>query len=222
MRQGQGKLRGKVPAVWLMTDERITQPALLRAIARLPRGSAIVLRHYSLGDLERRALFDRVRRAARPRGALLLLAGNPDLARAWGADGHHGRTPERSGAAWLHSAPVHDGHELRDAIRAGADAVLLSPLFATRSHPGTRPLGLARFAALARLSPVPVIALGGVRPRHAALIRRLGAAGFAAIDGLSGPDLLSRVQNDDNEWHSGAFAMFGDIDKGADFTRFSV
>lgn len=62
--------------------------------------------------------------------------------------------------------------------------MLVSPLFATRSHPGAKPLGSARFAALARLSPVPVIALGGVKPRHAGLIRRLGAAGFAAIDGL--------------------------------------
>jgi len=32
---------------------------------------------------------------------------------------------------------------------------------------------------------MPVIALGGVRPRHARLIRRLGAAGYAAIDGLT-------------------------------------
>ena len=62
--------------------------------------------------------------------------------------------------------------------------MLVSPLFATRSHPGAKLLGSARFAALARLSPVPVIALGGVKRRHAGLIRRLGAAGFAAIDGL--------------------------------------
>jgi thiamine-phosphate pyrophosphorylase len=174
-----------VPAVWMMTDERVSEAALLRAIGRLPRGSAIVLRHYSLAGLERRALFGRLRRAARRRGARILLAGSQHQARDWGADGHHGRAggtaPVRG---WLHSAPVHDRSEIMLAERAGADALLLSPLFTTRSHPGARALGQARFAALARQARVPVIALGGIRPRHMALIRRLGAAGYAAIDGL--------------------------------------
>jgi thiamine-phosphate pyrophosphorylase len=134
-------------------------------------------------------LFVQVARIARRRGLRLLLAGDAALAQAWAADGHHGPGPRPLGAGpartpWLHSAPVHDARQLRAAIRAGADAVLVSPLFATRSHPGVRPLGPVRFAALARLAPVPVIALGGVKPRHAGLIRRLGAAGFAAIDGL--------------------------------------
>ncbi|MBO9574634.1 MAG: thiamine phosphate synthase [Sphingobium sp.] len=178
--------RRAVPPVWLMTDERVGEGDLVRAIARLPRGSAIVLRHYSLSTGARRALFSRVRRAARRRGAFVLLAGDAHLARTWGADGHHGRSPRGAVATpWLHSTPVHNMAELGQAERAGADVLLLSPLFATRSHPGERPLGPARFASLARAAKVPVIALGGVRPRHAALVRRLGAAGFAAIDGLT-------------------------------------
>jgi thiamine-phosphate pyrophosphorylase len=184
MRQGQGKSRGQIPRLWLMTDERIGEAALLRAIARLPRGAAVVVRHYRLDTAARRALFGAVRRIARRRGLVLLLAGPPAQARRWGAQGHHGRDRATPGRAWLHSAPAHDHRELVAAIRAGADAVLISPLFATRSHPGARPLGAARFAALARRSPVPVIALGGIRRRHAGLVRKLGAHGFAAIDGL--------------------------------------
>ncbi len=174
-----------IPAVWLMTDERVADADLLRAIARLPRGSAVVLRHYSLPEAARRALFGRVKRAARPRHVRVLLAGEARQARAWGADGHHARSGTgSSGKPWLHSAPVHNHRELRAAQRAGAGALLLSPLCATRSHPGARPLGAFRFAALARAARVPVIALGGVRPRHAALVRQLGASGYAAIDGL--------------------------------------
>jgi len=184
MRLGQGKSRARIPGLWLMTDERIAQAALLRAVARLPRGSAVVVRHYGLGEAARRALFEAVRRAGRRRGLMLLLAGDADQARAWGADGHHGRGRARRGRPWLHSAPVHDHRELVVAIRAGADVVLISPLFATRSHPGAPPLGPARFAALARRAGVPAIALGGVRRRHAALVRRLSARGLAAIDGL--------------------------------------
>ena len=169
-----------------MTDERIAQADLLRAVTRLPRGSAIIVRHYALPDDQRRTFFDRIRRAARRSDAQVLLAGDAALARSWRADGHHGRTPGFHNAKpRLHSAPVHNHKELLAAIRAGADAVLLSPLFATRSHPGARPLGTARFAAIARRSSVPVIALGGVRPHHRRLVRQLGAHGIAAIDGLT-------------------------------------
>lgn len=189
MRQGQGKSHGKVPGVWLMTDERVGDADLLRAIVRLPRGSAVVFRHYSLPEAERRMLFDRVKHAARKHHLFVLLADDPARARKWGADGHHGQTgrPSHTQSGWLHSAPVHNHRELVAAHRAGADVLLISPLFATRSHPGARPLGPTRFAVLAREADVPVIALGGVRPRHAALVRRMGASGYAAIDGLSAP-----------------------------------
>jgi thiamine-phosphate pyrophosphorylase len=181
----QSRVPSLVPVVWLMTDERIATPDLLRAIGRLPRGAAIIVRHYSLAQDERRVLFDTVRKATRRRGAFVLLAGDAETARAWGADGHHGQAAARFRAnGWLHSAPVHDHRELLAAQRVGADVMLVSPLFATRSHPCAPSLGVARFAALARTANVPVIALGGVRPRHARLVRRLGAAGFAAIDGL--------------------------------------
>ncbi len=174
-----------------MTDERVTQADLLRAAARLPRGSAIILRHYELDDMARRVLFERLQAIAHRRASLLLLAGDPAQAHLWGADGHHGRTParvrtSRTGRRWLHSMPVHDADELAAAIDSDASVILLSPLFATRSHPGAPSLGPARFAALARRAPMPVIALGGVRPHHARLVRRLGAVGYAAIDGLSG------------------------------------
>lgn len=181
MRQGQGK----IPSIWLMTDPRVAEADLLRAVRRLPMGSAVVVRHYGLPEAERRVFFTRIARIARHRHARVLLAGDADTALRWGADGHHGPTPRPRGAPrWLHSVPVHNVPERRAAERAGADAILLSPLFATRSHPDARPLGPARFAALAQLAGVPVIALGGVHPRHAPLLRRLGAIGYAAIGGL--------------------------------------
>lgn len=181
-----------------MTDERITQADLMRGISRLPRGSAVVVRHYSLALEARRTLFDSVKKAARRRGCRVLLAGDPALAKHWGADGHHGRMgrPPMAGRRWLHSAPVHDHAQLMEAGHHGADAVLISPLFATRSHPGAPALGAARFATLARQSRVPVIALGGVHPRHGRLVRMLGAVGFAAIDGLVRPSRPTSAARD--------------------------
>ncbi len=181
--------RAFIPSVWLLTDERIAPSALLRAAARLPRGAGIILRHYQSDEHERRALFAALRRAARRRQLRLLLAGPVAQALAWQADGTHGRPHEGERRrphppGFVRTMPVHDMRALRAAERAGADALFLSPLFATRSHAGARPLGPARFAALARRARVPVLALGGVHPRHARLVTRLGASGYGAIDGL--------------------------------------
>ena len=164
-----------LPRLWLMTDERLAG-GLIGAARRLPEDAGIVFRHYRLEERERRALFDRVREAA-PR-ALLLLAGPADLARAWGADGSHG--PGRG--AGLRSAPVHGPAEIRAAERAGAALLFLSPVFATRSHPDARLLGLARFAWLARRTALPVIALGGMDPARGRRLASFGAYGWGAID----------------------------------------
>src|SRR3546814_4709389 len=74
----------------------------------------------------------------------------------------------------LHSRPVHDKRQMAEAARAGADFVFLSPLFPTRSHPGSLVLGRTGFAALARLAPMPVIALGGVRAAHRHMLAGMG------------------------------------------------
>jgi len=168
-----------LPRLWLMTDERM-ENRLFAAIDRLPRRAGIVFRHYSLIGAERRALFARVRRVARRRGLMLLLAGPADMAQAWGADGSHGRGRGR----WrgLRSSPVHDLREIRAAERAGADLLFLSPAFPTRSHPDAPVLGQADFARLARSSDLPVIALGGMNAERGRRLQAHGAYGWAAID----------------------------------------
>ncbi|WP_242126843.1 thiamine phosphate synthase [Sphingobium sp. Sx8-8] len=183
----KGRHRKKLPGLWLMTDERVGQASLLAAAARLPKGRAgMVLRHYRTPKPERRALFDRLAGIARRRRLVLMLGGTARQAAAWGADGWHGRDIRRAGYPLLHSMPVHDAREMRKAGAEGADLVFLSPLFVTRSHPGSPWLGRVRFAALARQARVPVMALGGVRRGHRAMLKGLGASGWAAIDALSG------------------------------------
>ena len=169
--------RQPLPRLWLMTDER-QGGGLLDAVARLPEGAGIVFRHYSLDEVARRDLFDRVR-AAHP--GPLLLAGPADLAERWGADGSHGPGPGRG----LRSAPVHTYAEIRAAERHGASLLLLSPVYPTRSHPDARTLGLARFAWLARRTPLPVIALGGMNAARGRRVASFGAYGWAGIDAFA-------------------------------------
>lgn len=159
-----------LPQIWLLSDAR-NDAVLERALRHLPRGSGFVFRHYHLPEAERRARFRRLARIARGRGIAVILAGSAALARRWGAAGSYGAHRD----ACL--AMAHSLRELRQARRARA--VLLSPVFPTRSHPGGKVLGPLRFRLLARRAPVPVIALGGLNPRSA---RRLRWPTWAGID----------------------------------------
>ncbi len=126
-----------LPRTWLFTDARLGD-ALFAAIAALPPGSGIVLRHDALAQGRRWRLARRLARTDH----LLLLAGSPALARRWGADGVHLRQSQVKQAAQAHrlglivSMPVHDAREAHAARRARADLAFVSPLHATRSHPG--------------------------------------------------------------------------------------
>ncbi|MGE5561730.1 MAG: thiamine phosphate synthase [Bacillota bacterium] len=84
---------------------------------------------------------------------------------------------ERDGAA----ARVHNARELRRALLARTPLVLLSPIFATRSHPDWKPLPRMRAAALARLGGRRLVALGGMDARSFARIRKLGFQAWAGI-----------------------------------------
>jgi thiamine-phosphate pyrophosphorylase len=170
------RARQPLPRLWLMTDPRMGN-GLWRALARLPKGAGVVFRHYQLPLPERAEVFARVRRIARRRHLVLLVAGPP----LPGADGRHGAR-KRATARGLITRPVHHRRDLVAARRAGADAVFVSPVFPTRSHPGAPALGRVRFGLLVRDSGVPVIALGGMDGARARSLGPFGVHGWAAID----------------------------------------
>ena len=171
-----------LPLLWLLSDAR--NDALLEdALARLPGGSGFVFRHYHLPQEERRARFEMLRSICRSMNHCTILSGPAETARHWGADGVYGAPTALDDAAdMLRIATAHDEAEIAAAERTGADAVMLSPVYATRSHPDGEALGPDRFRALAGSTRLPVIALGGMTPERA---RTLGVSRWAAIDGLS-------------------------------------
>lgn len=178
----------KLPGIWLFSDERIAA-SMTDLAALLPPGSGIVLRHDSLGQGRRWRLARRLMRIARARGLVVLLAGSPAEARRWGVDGVHLRQHRAHDAGrardlgLLLTMPVHDGLEARRAHRAAAQAVFISPLHPTRSHPDVSVLERAAWLRLARLSGAPAIALGGMTPARARRLRRISrTSGWAAID----------------------------------------
>lgn len=96
------------------------------------------------------------------------------------------RVTRRSGSILLEekaNAPfrVHDMRELRRALDQRLPIILISPIFATRSHPDWQPMPRMRAATLARLTKRKAIALGGMDAQRYAKIAPLGFRGWAGI-----------------------------------------
>jgi thiamine-phosphate pyrophosphorylase len=181
-----------VPACILIADRaRLAHPEA--AIGKLPRGSVVILRDYGAAD--RPACAARLARLCRSRRLRLLVAGDARLALAVGGHGLH--LPEAAARCgdrrwrlwrkpgWLVTAAAHSPRAAALARRAGVDALLLSPVFATASHPGATPLGPLRFAAWARGARLPAYALGGMTAATARRLSGSAAAGVAAIGGFA-------------------------------------
>ena len=177
------------PRLILVTDD-IRLPDPVAAAAQLPRGCAVILRHR---DMAARSMLARVlRKVTREHGVMLLISDDAGLTQTVGADGLH--LPERSacGAAhwknlrphWFITAAAHSAASVAAAARARVDAVLLAPVFPTRSHPERVTLGALRASNIARQSPVPVYALGGVNARTAMRLAGSALTGIAAIEAL--------------------------------------
>lgn len=165
-------MRACHPRVWLMTDERMGE-ALWAALRRVPPGGGVVFRHRSLAPGERLRLFVRVRRIARARGLTVVSAGG----RLPGADGVHGTSKGGGLRTW----PAHDRDEVLAGMRRGA-LPFVSPVFATRTHPGAPALGVRRAGRVAGAAGGAAIAMGGMDAARWRRISRHGFAGWAAID----------------------------------------
>ena len=111
-------------------------------------------------------------------GLTLAVAGDVGLARAIGAAMVHNPTGDAAGLLVSRSV-----HSRKEAIAArGADLIFVSPLHASASHQGAEPLGFDGALALARVSGVPAIALGGMDPARGRRAMAAGFYGWAAID----------------------------------------
>lgn len=65
------------------------------------------------------------------------------------------------------------------------DYVGTGPFFPTQTDKGKPVLGAEKFAALVRLSPVPVVGIGGITPDNAPQVMAAGASGVAMMRAIS-------------------------------------
>lgn len=172
----------KLPKIWLMTDPRFGDH-LFTSIQKLPMRSGVILRHYD--DPQRAIIYYKIAKICRRRGHMLIIAGAQDWqgARRNNGSRYVGRPIGLNGSSKrIILVGVHNAREIQRAKHARPSLYFLSPVFATDSHKGQRPLGILRFNQLAMLCDAPVIALGGMKASRASMIKI--ACGYAAIDGL--------------------------------------
>lgn len=178
-----------LPRLLFLTDpDRTPDPEAV--LGRLPPEVGVIYRPFGAPDAV--DLGRRLAAIARTRGLALLAGADPDLALAIGSDGLH--LPERlahqlpalraAHPGWILTAAAHDLAAARAA--ASADALLVSPVFASNSPSAGQPLGLEAFTALVAASKAPVYALGGVTAQTAPSLEHSGAAGLAGIEAFLG------------------------------------
>ena len=162
---------------------------LPRLEAALRGGLRLVqLREKQLSAAEFELIAKQAVALAHRHGARLLINGEPEMAMRVGADGVHctsGRLLDmhaRPDVPWC-GASCHTREEMDRAARLGLDYVMQGPVLPTLTHPGANTLGWAGLAEWTRNYPLPVYAIGGMRPESVETAWQHGAHGIAMLRG---------------------------------------
>jgi len=148
----------------------------------------VVFRAFGASDGDARGR--RLAAIARRRGLVLLVGADAALAARIGAAGVHlpqrlasqARRLKAAHPRWIVTAAAHSARAARAALAAGADAVVVSTAFESRSASAGRPMGPIRLARLSHAAGGAVYALGGVTNENARRLAGLRLVGLAAVD----------------------------------------
>ena len=174
------------PLIMMSDPDRV--PDIISAAQNLPKGAALIYRHFGKAGYpdEARAL----REITASRGIQFLIGHDTELAETVGADGvHFRRDGELAGPKewrarrpdWLISmAGLKQGSYWGDLSLL--DGLFISSVFASNSPSAGEPLGIDAFTDIADSLNVPVFALGGIKPSNARRLIGTGAAGIAGVE----------------------------------------
>ncbi len=186
-------MRPPLPRLHAITDERIARRPDIDVVARaLAEGGGLDLAFHARGreltGLEHYSLS--VQLSNHP--SFLFVNDRLDVALAVPTAGvqlGHGSLPVSAARAlnplWWIGRSVHDLAEADAARTEGADYLVVGPVFATASHPGRTPIGVAGLRQIVSATgELPVIAIGGITADRVREVRHSGAYGVAAIRAL--------------------------------------
>jgi 8-oxo-dGTP diphosphatase len=162
-------------------------------LARLDRALADGLRFVQVRD-KRLPAADRARFAqevvarGHAHGAIVVVNDDAALAARSGADGLHlsaaalRQLASRPAFGWV-GASCHTHEELARAAELELDYALLGAVLPTPTHPEAHGMGWPAFETMIERSPLPVFALGGLRPAMRPEAQSHGAHGVALMRG---------------------------------------
>lgn len=161
-----------------------------RLEAALEKGVRLVqVREHDMAPEQLKSFARRVVALAHDHDARVLINSDEALAQRCGADGVHltseqlRQRKERPGTR-LWAASCHDAAELAQAAALEADFVVLSPVLPTPTHPEAAGMGWEKFAGLVISYPLPVYALGGMKPELLDTAMKHGAHGVSLLSGI--------------------------------------
>ncbi|HFB54835.1 MAG TPA: GNAT family N-acetyltransferase, partial [Hellea balneolensis] len=162
-----------------------------RAARNLPKGAALIYRHFGAQDSVQTA--QKLRDICTQRHIQFLIGADAELAEHIGADGVH--LPERdmeqakfmraAHPHWIITSAVHSQEVLQRAETLPLDAVILSPVFDSKSPSAGKALGAKVFATWISKINMPVFALGGIDDMSAPELIGSGAAGLAGVSAFA-------------------------------------
>jgi thiamine-phosphate pyrophosphorylase len=184
----------------LVTDRQQTKGRpLMSVLAQALKAGrpAVQLRERDLGGKDLLELAEDLRRIMVSHSAQFIINDRLDVALSLEGAGVHLRSNSLPvsvarrvlGPHRLLGASVHSVNEAVEAEAAGADYIVLGPVFETPSkHTYGPPLGLAKVEEAARAVRVPIVAIGGLTTARARDARRAGAFGVAVITAVLGAE----------------------------------
>jgi thiamine-phosphate pyrophosphorylase len=192
-------MRTTLPALYSITDERLSGLSHAEQVARLADGGARVVqlreKHLSPREFYREA--EEALRVARERGVKLIVNDRADVALALGADGLHlgqDDMPPEAARALLGDGAIigfstHNVAQAVEAARLPVDYVAIGPVFATSSKSNPDPVvgleGVARVREA--VGHIPLVAIGGITRENARAVLEAGADSVAVIGALLTP-----------------------------------
>lgn len=188
-------------SLYLVTDSALCADyGLVETVAAAVRGGVTVvqLRDKHASDAEMIAQARQIKQAIAGSGVPLIINDRLEVALASGADGLHiGQDDGEVAAARRALGPqailglsIQRLDQLTQLDTDSLDYLGLGPVFATPTKGDhATPIGFDGLAALAAASPLPSVAIGGLKHEHVEKIRAAGANGLAVVSAICGtPD----------------------------------
>jgi thiamine-phosphate pyrophosphorylase len=211
--RGDLRKRFRDVRLYVLITESLCRRDWFETAAAAIRGGAtcLQLREKTLAHAELLRRAERLRELTANTGTLLIINDRPDIAKLCRADGVHVGQDDLSVAAarrivgpgMLIGKSTRTREQFAAALAENPDNLAVGPVFASPTKPEAEVAGLETLAAVARLTGLPVVAIGGITAENAAAVTRAGAGCVCVCSAVIGAEdpagaaagILARIQN---------------------------